>query len=172
MNMKNIKNRFFAIAAMSVLLMMTGCLNLKDFKILSFKAEQIVPQGFKSLKGVATVEHSNPSSAFDISDIEGAVYCKGSLFGTFTVDPVSVQGRGTSSCTVSGVFSITSPVSSVIQILSMLTGGFDVNDYTIDISARVKPKGGAAKAVGLKGVPAGKVTGVIKEFSNNNQHHL
>ena len=60
MNMKNIKNRFFAIAAMSVLLMMTGCLNLKDFKILSFKAEQIVPQGFKSLNGVATVEYSNP----------------------------------------------------------------------------------------------------------------
>ncbi|MGN0189442.1 MAG: hypothetical protein ACI395_08010 [Candidatus Cryptobacteroides sp.] len=164
--MKNmLKKRFLVIAAMSALLLMTGCLNLKDFKILSFKAEQIVPQGFKSLKGVATVEYSNPSSSFDVYDIEGAVYCKGSLFGTFTVDPLSVQGKGTSSCTVSGVFSITSPVSSVIQVISMLTGGFNVNDYTIDISAKVKPKGGVAKDVGLKGVPAGKVTGVIKSAS-------
>ena len=160
-----LKKRFFAIAAMSVLLLLTGCLNLKEFKILSFKAEQIVPQGFKSLKGVATVEYSNPSSAFDVYDIEGAVRCKGTLFGTFTVDPVSVQGRGNSSCTVSGVFSITSPVSSVLQVLSMLTGGFDVNDYTIDIRAKVKPKGGTARTVGLENVPAGKVAAVIKSAS-------
>lgn len=162
MRMKNmLKKRFLAIAAMSVLLLMTGCLNLKEFRILSFKAEQIVPQGFKSLKGVATVGYSNPSVAFDVYDIEGTVRCKGSLFGTFTVDPVSVQGKSTSACTVSGVFSITS-ATSVLQVLSMLTGGFDVNDYTIDISARVKPKNGPAKAVGLKDVPAGKVTAIIK----------
>lgn len=166
MVMKNIfKKRFFVIAAVSMLLMMTGCLNLKEFKILSFKAEQIVPQGFKSIRGVATVEYSNPSVDFDVFDIEGAVYCQGSLFGRFTVDPVSIKGRGTSSCTVSGVFTITSPLSSVIQVLSMLTGGFNVNDYTIDINAKVKPKGGVVKAVGLKDVPVSKVTGVIKSVS-------
>ena len=53
---------------------------------------------------------------------------------------------------------------SMMDILS-IARDLDIDDFTVDISLKIKPKGGAVRRVEMKDLPAGRVIELMKRRS-------
>lgn len=159
-------NRFsFAKALLAVTVaavaLLTGCINPKNISVTSFKIDSIKPTGLRSVNGSAKVGVSNTGVEFTVFDITGTVKRKGAEFGTFTIEPVTVAGKSEQVYTVSGSASLVSALSVASAISAVLT--WDVEDYTIDISCKIKPRGGVVVPFERKDIPASKIAARLKK---------
>ncbi|MCM1503064.1 MAG: hypothetical protein NC115_10430 [Bacteroidales bacterium] len=149
---RNILSRLFTAVLLAAVFTLSGCVDYKNLKITSFSIERIAPQGLRSVSGTAKVGVDNPSAAFSIYNIEGVVKKNATEFGTFSVNPVSVAEKSAQICTVNGTMSL-SPSVSILEVLSV-AASMSVDDFTVSISCTVKARGGVAKKVNLKDIPA------------------
>ncbi|MDE5890807.1 MAG: hypothetical protein K2H10_07320, partial [Bacteroidales bacterium] len=147
-----ILSRLFAAVLLTAVFSLSGCVDYKNLKITSFSIDQLTPSGLRSLSGTASVGVDNPSAEFSIYNIEGTIRRGGVEFGTFSANPVTVAGKSSSVCKVSGTMSL-SPSVPIFEVLS-IAASMSVDDFTVSVSCTVKPRGGAAKKVNLSDVPA------------------
>ena len=145
---------------LAAVLSLNGCVNFNDLKITSFKVDKVLPQGFKSVLWSAYVGVDNPSVEFSLYDISGTIKRGSAPLGDFSAEPVTVKGRTEGTYSVKGSLSLNNSVS-VVELFSMLSD-FRIEDCTVDLSLKVKPRGGIARKVVMKDVPASSVYRMIK----------
>lgn len=148
---------------LAVLLFMTSCVNFNRVEVSSFHIDSITPSGFRSVSATASAMVSNRSAEFSVYDIYGVVRSKGHVFGDFSIEPFTVKARTDGKYSVNGSLSLGQNVS-MMDILS-IARDLDINDFTVDISLKIKPKGGAVRRVEMKDLPAGRVIELMKRRS-------
>lgn len=148
------------VVLLAVIFAAAGCVNINKLDISSIHVDSITPAGFRSLAGSASVTVDNRSVGFEVYDIGGIVKKDGMEFGSFAIAPIAVKARTKDSYTVSGQVSLSQSVS-VLGMLSMFES-MDIDDFTVDISLKVKAKGGAAQKFALKDVPARDVFNAVR----------
>lgn len=150
--MKKMRHILIFLAMACMLCLSSGCNKFKDIKVTGAKLESIRPAGLKSVHGTVLVGIDNPTMSFTIKDIEGKVRRKGSPFCSFAADGITVAKKCDDWYRMNGTVML-DPSVSVISILS-LVNNFNPDDYTVDLSMRVKLKNGPAARINKKDIPA------------------
>lgn len=143
------KRIFTALLAAVTAIMLTGCGKAGDIRITSCDLVSVSPQGLKSINGTVAVGIHNPTFAFTVTDIHGAIYHLGSHMADFKADDVEVEKHSDGKTDVQGNVTL-APGTSILTALGLLR---DLNpeDYTIDAYATVKAKG-LHKKIERKGI--------------------
>ena len=153
MQMFTDKLKVFLLVSAAVLMLLPGCSRYKDVRIGTCGIESISPAGLKSVDAVFSVEVDNPVNGIVVSEIEGTVYFDGDDLGFFEAPEVTVPGKATSEVRI-GVRATLAGSMNFMQIMAMAST-FRPEKLTMDISMRVKVKGGLKKKISLEGVPVG-----------------
>lgn len=148
------------VVLLAVIFAAAGCVNINKLDISSIHVDSITPAGFRSLAGSASVTVDNRSVGFEVYDIGGIVKKDGMEFGSFAVAPIAVKARTKGSYTVNGQVYLSQGVS-FLGMLSMFEN-VDIDDFTVDISLKVKAKGGAVQKFALKDIPARDVFNAVR----------
>ncbi len=145
--------------ALALLMPVIACVNYKKVKLTSVSIGSVSPSGLKSVDGTVKIGIENNSCEFTIQDIQGTVYRSGTEIGTFTADDVTVA-TGSATYTVGGNLSINSNIS-IIEIIS-IAAKFKIDDFTMDLTLKVKPKGGAAVKVSRENIAVSDLINTLK----------
>lgn len=143
--------RLLALVLASMLLLLTGCRKINDIRITSVKVTSLNVKGLKGADLNIAVGVSNPSVQVSVSEIEGEVKHSGKVIGRVAIAPVVIKARCEEIYDVEAVVSIAEGVS--LRELMMFADLRKLNGCTVDISAKAKIKGGAAKKFALKDIP-------------------
>jgi len=127
-------------------------MNVKKMDVTSFGIGQIKPLGLRSVSLTANVGLDNNSSGFSVYDIEGVVKRNGNEFGTFSAEPVTVRRKSSEIHELKGIANL-SPSIPAFEIMSLMSSK-SLEEFTVSLSCKVKPKGGIAKKVKFEDVPA------------------
>lgn len=133
------------------LLLFSGCGRYRDIRVDSCRLERISPAGLKSVDAGLAVTVYNPVNEITVSGIAGTVYMDGKELGTFQAPEVTVPGRETSEVDVEIRASL-SPSMNFMQIMS-LASGFELDRLSMDVSMKIRIRGGVKKKIDIKGVP-------------------
>lgn len=149
-------NRRTVLAALlGVLLLMQGCAGLKKIRIVSCEVESVSLRGLRGVSAVLSVGVDNPSAAIVLSDIEGTMYVGNDVLGSFSAGELRIAGRSMTENSVPVDFTLDRSVS-FMEIVSLLRD-MDLDMVTMDISFRAKVKGGIAKKMEFKRIPASRL---------------
>ena len=149
--------------AYGAMVSLTGCVNVNRLHVTSFHVDSITPEGFRSVSAAASATVTNGSVGFSVYDIGGTVKRHGQALGDFSVEPFSVKARSTGKYSINGQLSLAQSMS-VIELLSIVKD-IDLDDFTVDISLKVKAMGGAPQKLLLKDVPARQIIDIMKSGS-------
>lgn len=150
--MKKTRHILIFLAMAIVLSLSSGCNRFKDIKMTGVKLESIRPAGLKSIHGAVLVGIDNPTMSFTVNDIEGKVHRKGSPFCSFAADGITVAAKCDDWYRMNGTVMLDPSVS--ILSLPGLANNFNPDDYTVDLSMRIKLKNGPGARINRKGIPA------------------
>ena len=156
------RNRIAFLAALTGLLMLTGCAasRIGDISLQDYKVEEISPAGLRGVDVVLALTVCNPSVKITVSDISGTIYRKGTEFAVFSADPVTLNRKSTETYRVKGNLSLSSGVS-LFDVIS-LAGGFDPEEFTLDVHAHGTLKNGIGKDVDKVQVPLSRLMEGLK----------
>ena len=134
--MKNNHKLYVAIVSVMMLLMMAipAQAQLSNLHFGGYSITSIRPHSFSSVGGSVKVTVRNDTTAFVMQDINGKIYKLGTPMVQGHAADVSVP-RGLSEVSVQGEASLCEGIS-IWTILRCLIG-FDINDYTADVSMTV-----------------------------------
>ncbi len=152
--------RFLKIILLAVLVSLAGCVNMNRIRVTSVHVDSITPVGFRAVSVAASVSLSNGSAGFSVYDVEGTVKNRSREIGEFAFEPVEVRARTSGTYSVTGQLSLSQGVS-VLDLLSMAQN-MDMDDFTMDISLKVKAKGGAPRKFAIKDIPVRDVINIMK----------
>ncbi len=153
------RNAIKIVVALALLMPVIACVNYKKVKLTSVSIGSVTPAGLKAVNGTVKLGIENNSSEFTISDISGTIYRSGSEIGSFSADPITIA-TGSATYSLVGTVSLSSSVS-IIEIISIATN-FKIDDFSIDLTLKLKPKGGAATTVTRRDVAVGELVNSLK----------
>lgn len=154
--------RYLTVIALAIFMTMaSGCVDVRKLDVTSVKVNSVSPEGFRAVKGSATVGISNKSGGFQVYDIEGTVRRGTQDLGRFAVEPVTVLARTEGQYPVKGRLSLSDNVSA-LELLSLIPK-FNASEYKVDLSFKVKPKGGAAKKMKFEDIPAEQLIRMLRK---------
>lgn len=156
-------DRIFRILLIAVLVSLTGCVNVNRLQVTSFHIDSVTPDGFRSVSATASATVANGSVGFSVYDIYGTVKRQGQELGVFSVEPFSVKPRSSGKYSVSGELSLAQGIS-LMEMIAVVKE-LDIDDFTVDISLKVKARGGAPQKLQLKDVPARHIIDIMKSRS-------
>lgn len=104
--------------------------------ILDYEISRVIPSGLHDVSGAVKFNVQNGRREMAVTSATGVLYHKGNTFGTFTIDPFTIQGKCTSWVEVSGDFHLDDNVG-LASILRMVTD-FDLDEFTVDYDIRAK----------------------------------
>ncbi len=136
-----------------------SCVDYRKVNVRGAEFEYFTPSGLRSASWSVKLRVDNGTREFTISDVEGKVYDSGKMMGTLTAADV-VVAKGSATYSLRGDLRLDKSVS-VFDILS-LVADFNLDDYTADLTLRVKPKGGSAQKIKLKNLSVKDLVGSIK----------
>ena len=145
---------FLALCSAVLTFSLAGCSSLEkiqNIRMTSWAVESVSPVGLRGLTAELAVGIENPAMQFTLEDIEGVLFYKGKEFIVYSADPVTVRRKSAAvyplNCAahLGGEFSL-------LGALSLLRD-YDLADFTTDIHARVRLRGGASKAFTFKDIP-------------------
>ncbi len=159
--MKHLFGTIFKIVLVCALMAsFASCVNPSKIRVLSKKIVSVSPVGLKSVKGVASVQVENGSAEFTVTDCNGTIYRNGKSLGTFTVDEVTIAAKCTETYQVTGYLTLASG-TSILEVVA-LAGSFNISEFTVDISAKLKPKGAPSKTISFENVPVTELNTFLK----------
>lgn len=132
------------VVAIFAALTLTGCSdikNVKEIKLTSYKIDSITPVGLKSVNFKLTIGVDNPAMYLNIDGATGRVCRLGEEVGTFSVDPIALEGHCEAKYPLTGNITL-SPGMSILQVMRYASN-FNMDEYTLDLFAPVKLKSGA-----------------------------
>lgn len=148
--MKRLKNAFLIIIIF-VPLLVSGCGKISDIKITSCGLESITPIGLRGVKAELALAVENPAMQFTLSDIRGILYYKGKEFVNYAADPITVRRHLAAVYPLKVEAHLAGSVS-FSEVLKLLSG-YNPEDFSTDIYARVKLKSGLYKNLEFKNIP-------------------
>lgn len=138
--------RLLAFAA--ILLSAASCARFQDIKITSCSLGSVSIRGFNGADAVLNVEIDNPTMAFTVSDIDGAViYAEADTAIFLKGGPVDVQRRCIQTYQVP-VSATMGPSTSLLQLADVVSSG-DYTGYDLDVTLTVSLKNGITRTVSL-----------------------
>lgn len=137
-----------------------SCVNVNRIDVNSIRIGNIVPHGFRSLDGTFYAEISNSACEFSVYDVNGCIRRGDSELGRFTLDPVTISGRSSGEVEIGWHISAGSSFS-VMDLMTMM-GSFNLSDFRMDIYFTVRPRGGIAKKMKFKDIPAERIFDLAK----------
>lgn len=157
--------KYIILLTMAVI-MSSGCGDIKklqEIKIESCRLASIAPKGFASADAELVLVVDNPGKELGISALECIIYRVGEQFCTLSADDFFVMAKQKADCTLP-IHLALSPGVNLMTFLSLLKGSVD--DYTVDVNAIVKIKGGARLKVTEKAIPLSDLSQMLKNYSN------
>ena len=150
-NMKNNHKLYAAIvsAVMMLMLAIPAQAQLTNLHFGSYSITSIRPQSFTSVSGSVKVTVTNDTTSFVMQDISGKIYKLGTPMVQGHAADVYVP-RGLSEVSVSGEASLCEGVG-IWTILRCLIG-FNINDYTADVSMTVTDEKGHVRTFTEEGM--------------------
>jgi len=147
---RNSNQSLYLLLVMVVLFSLPAQAQLSRLKFSNkYKIESIDPLSLREVKGAVQVTLRNDTTTFTMSDITGVIYKKGKPFVQGQADPVRVPA-GNSTVRVTGVAALC-PGISLWTVLGCLFG-FDIEDYTADVSMVITDAAGHTRQLDKKGV--------------------
>jgi hypothetical protein len=144
-----------SVGAMALALLLvvfsSSCSRIKDIRLASCSVESVSPIGLHGLSAELAVQIENPAMQFSLSDIQGTLFHKGNPIIVYDAEPIEVAGHSVAvyplPCTAT-----LSPGVRLMDIISLMRG-YDVNDFTMDVSAKVRLRSGLSKTLRFKDIP-------------------
>ncbi|MCD8313162.1 MAG: hypothetical protein LUC24_03290 [Bacteroidales bacterium] len=140
---------------------LAGCVNYSEIELTSFNVTSINTANLKDITGKLQIGVDNRTTAFTVSDVEVLLYRNGTLIGTLIADPVKVAGKTKDTYTVPAALTVSN--ISILEILAIVRN-FDAEQYTIDISGKVKAKGGVKQKISFKNIKASKLINMAQTY--------
>ncbi len=136
-------------------IMLSGCSSYKDIRVESCRLESLSPSGLKSVGAGFSVSVHNPVKEIVLTDIQGTVYYDGEELGFFEAPDVVVPGKSDSEVAVD----VTATLGSRMSLMQLMAAasGFRAENFTLDLTCRVKVRGGIRKTVRLENVPVAEL---------------
>lgn len=161
---KRIKYGILIYLCVGLVLCCTGCANLKDVRdicLKGFSIESLKVESLDNIQADIAATIYNPAKTIKVSLLEGTAYRKGKILGTFSSGPFTVEGRTESTPTLSCTMTL-DPSAGPGTLLSVVSSGFDVRDYTVDIKLKARIGKGVSKRLSMKDVPLENIIGEFK----------
>ena len=142
----------FAAIVLAVIMMgLSGCSKFNQIRPVSAGVEGIQMQGLRSAVINIVIEVDNPAPQVALSEIEGVINRSGKVFGRVAVDPFILEARSLEEYHLRAVLTLDGGVS-LFDVMGLLKTNA-VEDFTVDVHAKAKLKGGASKKFEYKDVP-------------------
>ena len=162
------KDFFYAIRrlvlpVLAAAFLLPACSGYKDIRVDSCRLESISPSGFKAVDAGFSMQVSNPVKELVFSDIAGTVYFDGEELGNFEAPDVTVPGKSVSDVHVE----LTATLSrsfNIMQLMSMVSG-MNPDKFTLDVSMKIRVKGGISRKIRIEDVP---VESLFRKISYEN----
>ena len=155
--------RIAALLAVLLTLSVPAHAQLSRLKFISYKITSIVPTGLRSVKGSVEVAVRNDTTAFLMKGITGTIYRNGEPFVEGVCSDVRVAD-GESTVTPTGSVRLCDGVK-LWAVLGCLIG-FDIEEYTGDLSMTVIDVKGNKKYIKKEGLSVAEV------LRNKNRYKL
>lgn len=156
--MKKSRLIILILTIMTTIVSLTGCGGIKrleDIKVTSAKISSIVPDGFRSMSLGLDAGVSNPGVQVSFSDISLSLKHSGKILGNVAVDPFVLMAES------ENVYHLRADVmlgeGVTLLELGRLLDRKALDEALVDISAKVKLKGGLSKKVRLDDIPLKKL---------------
>ena len=143
-------SRIALLVALSVA-MSCSCSRIKDIRLLSCAVESVSPIGLHGLNAELAVQVQNPAMQFTLTDIAGVLYYKGDPIVNYDADPIEVAARSVAVYPLPCKATLASGVR-LMDLISLMRG-YDLNDFTTDVSAKVHLRSGLSKTLKFKDIP-------------------
>ena len=141
--------RLFAFALL--LTAAAACGRFQDIKVNSCKLASAELRGFSAVDAVLDVEIDNPTMAFTISDINGAViYAQKDTALILTGGPVDVSRKSVKTYQVPCTATL-GPSMDLMKLINAVSSG-DFSDYDMDVVLTVQLKNGISREIKLDGL--------------------
>lgn len=158
--MKGIRLARLLVLAVT-LLAAASCARFQDIKVNSCSLGSVSLRGFTAADAVLDMEIDNPTMAFTISDIDGAVIHAQADTAIFLKGgPVDIERKCVKTYQVP-VTATLGPAMSIMELAGVVSGG-DYSGYDLDITLTVSLNGGISRKVKLDPMP-------INDLLNENQ---
>lgn len=148
---KILKGRSILLIAVLAAFLVQGCANFKDIRIVSCRVESVSLKGLRGAEAALSVGVDNPAAPMTLSDITGRILLEDRSLGTFSAEPVSIEGRTMSECPVKVTFSLDNSIS-LMELVPMVRS-LDMGSVTADVSLKVRVRKGVSKRVTLEKMP-------------------
>lgn len=146
---------YYIFTAFTVIMAANGCVNIKGLEVTSIRMESVRPNGMRKLSFSMEVGIDNPSKEFQVYDMEGTIYKDRQELGDLTVEPVTVLAKSDMKYRVRAEFAMNGSLT-FLDLMSMIPNS-DLEEYRMDVRLTVKTKGGHAKKLKFRDVPAKSV---------------
>ena len=107
---------------------------LKEIEVTSFAVEKVAPKGLKALDASFYVGVHNPTIKLELTDVTARLFYKDSEFGSFVLDPFTIDGHTDKIYLLTGHAALSSAA-----VVGALGGSSD--EFTVLISATGKGLG-------------------------------
>lgn len=157
--MRNLLKSF--VLLLLAVVMTSGCAgvrNVKNLEVLDCKVESVMPMGLSSASVNFLLKVDNPGNTLALSQMEAVVYKKGEPFCTLTPSDIALTGRTQNQFPLKVVAKL-SPEVSLLRLLGIVNSSLE--EYTVDVKAKVKVKGAPAFKLDEKGLP---VKDLVEKF--------
>jgi len=153
--MKRLGKLLSLIVLSIVVLASASCSRIHEIKVTSYKIAKVSPHGLRSVDLTVDLGIDNPSMQFTLLEPTATIYRNGVALGTLDAEPVTIPARSNGVWPVSGTINLADGVN-ILQVLSY-AAKFNVEEYTVDYSTKVKLKSGMKVKLQEKNKP-------LKEF--------
>lgn len=157
--MRNLLKSFVLLVLAVV--MTSGCAgvkNVKNLEVLDCKMESLRPVSLTSASVNFLLKVDNPGNTLALSQMEALVYKKGEPFCILAADDISLTGRTQNQFPLKVMASL-QPGVSILSLMGMFNTTLD--DYTVDVKAKVKVKGVPAFKLNEKGL---QMKSLVEQF--------
>ena len=155
------KSNILLVSLLLALLTFTGCAGLREVRPTSCQIENIAPQGFRSLGMKIALGVRNPSVQFSVRDAQAVLHYKGNNVAEMTAQPFTIKKKSEEVYPVDLQVSL-SRGFGLQNVIGLLQDPGNLDGYTVDVSAKVKLKGGAGKKFRYENIPLEKFMKMIK----------
>lgn len=162
-----LKKKTALLAVALIIVLCQGCTRLRDIRVVSCGVESVSIQGMRGLSAVLGVGVDNPAGTMTLSEISGRAYIQDRLLGEFSSDDVEIAGRTVSECRIPVTFTLDRDIS--LLGLLPLVRSLDTGSVTVDISMKVKMKGGVSKRFRFERLP---VSHILRDSNLQGDPHI
>lgn len=153
--------RYAAIAVAVAMMCLCGCSRYKQIRPVSAELESIIPNGFRSLTAVVSIEVDNPAGQLSLSEIEGVVSHSGKVFGRVAIDPFILGARSLETYSLKAVLTLDEDVN-LFEVMSLLKGNA-IEECTVDLYLKASLKSGASKRLAFEDLPLKELYELVKQ---------